>query len=126
MRTERRRQQDQEAQRRYRARKSAEDPEFYRKRYQTQGRPWRQRVRQEAIEHYGGRCSCCGEDTPEFLHIHHVNGDGAAHRREIGLKPGHNFVAWLKRNGWPEGFGILCANCNMAEELEGGCPHRRT
>src|SRR5690349_6288281 len=40
-------------------------------------------LRQQALEAYGGRCVCCGESTPEFLHFDHVNNDGAEHRREL-------------------------------------------
>lgn len=43
----------------------------------------RRRLRAEVIAAYGGRCACCGEATPEFLSIDHVNNDGAQHRREI-------------------------------------------
>ncbi len=26
-------------------------------------------------------------------------------------------------NGYPDGFQVLCANCNMAKDRPGGCPH---
>lgn len=29
---------------------------------------------------------------------------------------------WLEANGYPAGFQVLCANCNMAKQ-SGGCPH---
>lgn len=88
------------------------------------------RLWQQTIEACGGACKCCGETEPAFLVVDHVNDDGAAHRRE--QRPhapktwsGKTFYAWLRQNGWPEGFQLLCANCNMAKARKGGCPHGR-
>ncbi len=72
---------------------------------------------------YGSRCVCCGESRYEFLAIDHVNGDGAAHRHKIG-KGGSSFYAWLIKNNFPEGFQILCWNCNWAKGVYGKCPHK--
>jgi len=30
---------------------------------------------------------------------------------------------WLVANDFPPGFQVLCANCNMAKDRPGGCPH---
>lgn len=90
-----------------------------------------QQVRLETLVAYGGACVCCGEDREPFLVIDHVNGDGSAHRAIVrnggGSKSGGGVwtYRWLKKNGWPEGFQVLCANCNMAKERPGGCPHVR-
>lgn len=72
---------------------------------------------------YGGyRCACCGETQPEFLCIDHVNNDGHAHRKSIGR--GANIYLWLKKNGYPAGFQVLCMNCNFGKKHNGGvCPH---
>jgi hypothetical protein len=30
----------------------------------------------------------------------------------------------LRKNGFPEGFQVLCANCNIGRHINGGiCPH---
>lgn len=79
------------------------------------------RVRQEVLAHYGGRCACCGETEPSFLGIDHIHGGGRAHRRQVGV--GTGLYHWLKRNGYPAGFRLLCHNCNMARGLYGRCPH---
>ena len=86
---------------------------------------YNRKVRTLALEAYGGRCACCGEGTPEFLSIDHVNNDGEAHRREL-KGYGRAIYQWLKRNGYPQDgrFQLLCHNCNMAKGLYGGCPHR--
>lgn len=31
---------------------------------------------------------------------------------------------WLVANDFPPGFQVLCANCNMAKDRPGGCPHQ--
>lgn len=76
------------------------------------------------INHYGGRCTCCGETQFEFLTIDHTGNDGAEHRRTVtGTR---NIVHWLIRNQFPNGFQILCWNCNTAKQFHGGCPHQLT
>jgi hypothetical protein len=79
----------------------------------------RQRV--TVLDHYGGACACCGEATPEFLTVDHVNNDGAQHRREGAT----NIYRWLVRNDFPPGFQLLCWNCNAAKQFSSGCPHQR-
>lgn len=90
---------------------------------------YRRQLREEAISAYGGKCVCCGECGFLFLGIDHIDGGGNAHRAEVlGAKnrAGARFYAWLKRHGWPEGFRVLCFNCNMAREWNNGvCPHEQ-
>jgi len=84
------------------------------------------RIRMEALIRYGGNppvCVCCGEMHIEFLCIDHINGGGNDHRRAIGNQVGTSFFRWLKRNGYPSGFRVLCDNCNMALARHGFCPH---
>jgi len=73
------------------------------------------------IEHYGGQCACCGEFRYQFLAIDHINGGGTQHRASVGK--GDAFFAWLKREGLPEGYRVLCHNCNLAIGFYGACPH---
>jgi hypothetical protein len=97
-----------------------------RKAYDTpRRRETRHRLKLEVIAAYGGACACCGESTPEFLAVDHVDDDGAAHRRELGKhrSAGAATYEWLKRNGFPrDRFQLLCHNCNFAKST-GGCPH---
>lgn len=72
---------------------------------------------------YGGAvCSCCGETEPLFLTIDHINGNGNQHRAEIRK----NIIDWLYLNNFPPGFQILCYNCNLGKQRNGGicCPHK--
>ena len=87
---------------------------------------YRRRLRSTALQAYGGRCACCGEAERNFLCIDHVEDNGAVHRREIG-GTGDRIYRWLRDNGYPDGFQLLCANCNMGKHLENGtCPHRKS
>lgn len=77
-----------------------------------------EKLRLEVLTHYGGsppECVCCGETEIRFLTIDHIEGNGAKHRREIKISGGFGFYYWLKRNNFPEGFQVLCSNCNMAK-----------
>ncbi len=85
---------------------------------------WKARLHEEVYGAYGGKCACCGETEPKFFMIDHVNGDGAAHRRSIGVCAGFKFYLRLRREGFPKdpALQILCTNCSLAKE-RGGCPH---
>ncbi|HYT41037.1 MAG TPA: hypothetical protein VEP90_01705 [Methylomirabilota bacterium] len=79
------------------------------------------------MTHYGGEtptCAClgCRETIDQFLCIDHINGGGNDHRKEI-KRNGAAFYQWLRTNSYPEGFQVLCHNCNMAKSLYGKCPH---
>lgn len=75
--------------------------------------------REMVICHYGGCCDCCGEDRYEFLSVDHIDGGGGKHREEIG----NHIIRWLIKNNYPDGFRILCHNCNQALGHYGYCPH---
>ena len=83
------------------------------------------RVKKEVFERYGNKCLCCGETNIQFLTIDYINGKGCQHRKEIGVSAGKNFYHWLKRNNYPNGFQVLCFNCNCGRQVNGGvCPHK--
>jgi len=86
---------------------------------------YRKGLRDAAFAAYGGAyCVCCGEAHEEFLTIDHTNGNGAEHRRHIGTAT-HTLLLWLKRNGYPPGFRVLCMNCNFSAGVRGYCPHEK-
>lgn len=75
--------------------------------------------RKRVISHYGGKCVCCGELEQLFLEIDHVQGGGNKDRKSKVL------AVWLVKHNYPEGFQILCANCNKGKERNKGiCPHK--
>lgn len=77
--------------------------------------------RMEVLLSYGGECACCGETRYEFLEIDHINKNGKEHREEMRGAKIHN---WLIAHGYPEGFRVLCSNCNQSLAKYGYCPHQ--
>jgi hypothetical protein len=81
------------------------------------------KIRYETLLHYsGGRaaCSSCGIADERVLVVDHISGGGAAHRRSLGGgagKGGAKFYRWLKQQGWPSGYRILCRNCDWVSRL---------
>ena len=83
---------------------------------------YRKGIRAKVLAHYGNKCACCGETEPLFLTIDHVYDDGGKHRAEIGA--GGKIYNWLLDHNFPEGFQVLCYNCNCGRYRNGGiCPH---
>ena len=81
--------------------------------------------KKDVISHYGGQCSCCGEERLEFLTIDHINNDGAIHKKEVGGS-GDAMYRWIKKNKYPKNrFQILCYNCNYSKGFMGYCPHKK-
>ncbi len=71
------------------------------------------------------KCVCCGETIIEFLGIDHINNNGAEERKQIGLI-GADFYAWLIKQGYPEGYQVMCHNCNQGRQINNGiCPHKQ-
>ena len=80
----------------------------------------REKRKSEIIEHYSNGMMCCahcGIDDLEVLTIDHIEQNGAEHRRQVGIRgkgtDGINLRPWLKRNGYPPGYRVLCFNCNV-------------
>jgi predicted restriction endonuclease len=79
--------------------------------------------RKIVIGAYGSQCACCGEKEPLFLEVDHINNDGNIHRKKIGTS-GRAIIYWLVVNNFPDGFQLLCSNCNQGKKKNGGiCPH---
>jgi hypothetical protein len=79
------------------------------------------RIRREVIEGYGGRCVCCANDFLPHLTIDHIAGGGSAERKTPGGSQ-RSLYRRLRREGFPEGFQVLCWNCNWTKHLHGRCP----
>ena len=89
-------------------------------------RNYRQLVRSEVINKYGGKCRCCGEAVYEFLAIDHINNDGHKERKEFfGSQKGSSYRFYLKlrKEKLRDDLQVLCHNCNMAKAMYGRCPH---
>lgn len=93
-------------------------------------------LRELVLRHYSRgpiRCRCCGESHPDLLSIDHINGGGKNHRKSISVESsryskgcgGIHFYRWLRDQGFPSGYRVLCFNCNCGANANGGvCPHK--
>jgi len=92
----------------------------YMKLYQLR---YREKCKMECLIHYGGnppKCACCGEVNVKFLTMDHMNNDGA----KEGRHRSHIFER-LKWAGYPEGYQVMCWNCNTGRYFNHGiCPHK--
>lgn len=88
-------------------------PEFRKKNYGAEKKAL-------VFHHYGPSCRCCGEGRDEFLTMDHI--DRKTPEGEKKLR-GVLLYGWLVKHGFPEGFRVLCFNCNFATRLGDPCPH---
>lgn len=88
---------------------------------------WRDKLRLEVVNAYGGFCQCCGMTDIFCLTLDHVNSDGAEHRKQIGASQSWTrLYQWAKDNGYPPNLRCLCLNCNRAAFYNDGvCPHQQ-
>lgn len=82
----------------------------------------------EAYSHYCNdeiKCQCCGESEIDMLSLDHINNDGAYHRRS-NPSSAKNLVGYVIKNNFPEGYQVLCMNCNFSKSKprnKGRCMH---
>ena len=82
------------------------------------------------LMHYSNgvpQCECCGELEYEFLSLDHIHGGGCKQLKEL-RRVGSNIYRYLVMNDFPDGYRILCMNCNHAigrQNSDGICPHQR-
>jgi hypothetical protein len=83
----------------------------------------RDKLRHLVISHYSTGKLCCMNPKCEVpggaknflaLCIDHVNGGGRKHAQELG---GHVYE-WIVKNNYPQGFQVLCQNCNIIKKIE--------
>jgi hypothetical protein len=77
------------------------------------------KTRLEVIAHYSPDISCvkCGfKNHIAALSIDHIDGSGNEMRRNV---KGHSQIyRWLKKNEYPEGYQVLCMNCQFIKKHE--------
>lgn len=95
--------------------------------YKVKDKIKRFEIKKKVIEHYGGKCTCCGENHLELLTLDHINNDGNKHRKERKFMLGTNMYADLLRNNFECNYElqVLCWNCNLAKNYYGYCPHQK-
>lgn len=78
----------------------------------------------EVLAAYGGPvCVGCDETEVAVLQIDHTDGGGHRHAQEIGGRG--KMYSWLKKNGFPTGFRVLCSNCNIRAARKLPFPNER-
>jgi hypothetical protein len=79
----------------------------------------RDRLKNSVIEYYSNGSMCCDEcgfTDIRALQIDHINNNGAEERKRLfGSRTcaGTTFYRWIRKNKYPEGYKVLCANCNI-------------
>lgn len=74
----------------------------------------------EVLTHYSTNppcCAKCGITDIDVLTIDHISGGGSAHKKILGGSLGRKLYLWLKYNGFPAGYQVLCFNCNFKKSL---------
>lgn len=83
------------------------------------------RIKQSAINMYGGHCACpgCDQSNVMFLSIDHKNGDGAEDRKTREKSLGGGLYKKLIKRPIDPKLQVLCYNCNFAKGNREKCPH---
>ena len=87
-------------------------------------RDYRANTKILVLKHYSTdlKCACpkCPFPYPgiDFLSLDHIKGRGK-HDRKIRKM----LYQWVKVNKFPDGFQVLCYNCNLAKSGKAECPH---
>jgi hypothetical protein len=71
-------------------------------------------------------CRLCGQCDLDVLTLDHVQNDGSFHRKAVfgphgmagSVGTGTRTYRWVIDNNYPEGFQVLCLNCNYKKHLE--------
>ena len=93
-----------------------------------------ERARKKTLElkttvynHYSNsnpHCMCpgCCVDNVRVLCLDHINGGGTKHRKEVS-RSNASYWRWFIKNNFPDGYRILCHNCNHSYAVYGECLH---
>jgi hypothetical protein len=91
------------------------------------------RTKFDVLSHHSGNPPFCA--NPYGIHetaltdvgcftMDHIDGKGLAHRRREKISGG-GLCAWLKHNNYPDGFQVLCMNCQRIKVIENKENHSR-
>ena len=74
--------------------------------------------KRDVLSHYSKgelKCAICGEIRIDCLSLDHINNDGQEHRKSIGRV---NFYRFIRQQGYPKGYQVLCMNCQWVKKAE--------
>ena len=78
------------------------------------------RCRIDVLKNYSNgtmQCAKCNNNDIRVLSIDHMNGGGTQHRNYLGGSS-INVYRWLRKNGYPDGYQVLCLNHNIGKPDE--------
>lgn len=73
------------------------------------------KLKKSVLALFGNKCKKCGFGDWRALQIDHINGGGRKDRKKDGYNSRIFYKRVLKN---PEGFQLLCANCNWIKRYE--------
>jgi hypothetical protein len=88
--------------------------------FKNHNKKWRNKLSEEVFDHYSkGTLSCakCGFNDIRALSIDHINGGGTKEIHRI-QKEGDWFYIRLRKEKFPEGYQVLCMNCQFIKRHE--------
>jgi len=80
-------------------------------------------LRHEVFMHYGGYIcanSNCQITDPDVLTIDHI--EGRKSLKHNSYITGERLYRWIRAHGFPNGFQVLCMNCNYKKHLQDSYP----
>lgn len=99
-------------------------------------RQYRLKLKEEVLRYYGKeKLQCEGLENKDcefhcneqyfgveyllmFLSADHIKGGGFKQRKELKIGAGYHFYAWLRKNNYPEGYQVLCMNCQFIKRVK--------
>ena len=99
----------------------------HKKTYDSYQKGYRNRQKKLVYDHYcvDGKicCATCGFSNIKALSIDHINNNGSEHRKEISKGKKYNIgsIAIYRsiiNNNYPDGFQILCMNCQWIKRVD--------
>lgn len=78
----------------------------------------RQKLRLDVMKYYSKgeiKCALCNFNDLRALTLDHVGGGGNNHRKIITSR---TIYHWLIKNNYPQGYRVLCMNCQFIEKYE--------
>lgn len=102
-------------------RRRVSDPQFA-ARVSRADRTYVQKLKDQIFYVLGMKCACCGETTPAFLTLDHINGGGTQHRKKVGGNKAM-YMEIIREGVSKKKYRTLCMNCNFAIGHGGKCPH---
>lgn len=82
-------------------------------------------IKKEVLSHYAKgdlKCACCGETGFSFLTLDHIK--PILRRTTKQNLGGIVLYKQLRTASYPEGYQVLCFNCNCAKGARAVCPHQ--